>query len=167
MCKWRQGHSHFCTCPVLNVGKSLWVFPKGCVSCVLGFTKQKDWCMCLRDRQWRVHCTPGESIKSYWSHANSLRFCLDWSTAHQEPDKPEVTVCTPAPDVVVVFGVCRWASVGEEVVACSKGTWNAWTALAAGHLDAGVWAHSCWDFGWEEEKIRSWKLWEIWSLASE
>lgn len=63
--------------------------------------------MCLCDRQWRIHYIPGESIKSYWSHANPLRSSLDQSSIHHEPDKPEVMVHAPASDLLVVFGVFR------------------------------------------------------------
>lgn len=171
--KRRRGHSHFCTRPVANVGKSLRIFSKGCVSWVLAFTKQQDWCVCLCDRQWRIHCTPGESIKSYWSHANPLRSCLDWSNTTRSRMSPRLWY--------VLLLLIRWqylvlsdgALVGEEVVTCRKGRWNAGAALADGHLDAAVWAQ-CLDAGVGAEilgrrkrksNLESYRKFGLWHLS--
>lgn len=92
-----------------------------------------------------IHYTSDESIRSCWSHADPLRWCLDQSNTHQEPDGPEVMVCTP--DLVVAISAFRWSILGEDMVTCRKGRRNAWAAVGAEHLVAGGFAHSCWDFG--------------------
>lgn len=76
-----------------------------------------------------IHRTSDKSNKSCWFHANPLRCCLDWSNTQQEPDRPEVMVCTPDP--VGAISAFRWSILAQDVVTCSKGRWKAWAAVEA------------------------------------